>query len=119
MIMEKIIEAIGAHSDIDTRLMIEHVTGIDLHKKLIVPRLKIPVTPYLFRHLPNQRLVIYIDALDYEFSIYSSIEPTPDGYWSPCYMSETWKNKSGEYIILGTSLIDPFMFAGQPEIISA
>lgn len=116
--MEKIIETIGSHADIDTRLGIEHVTGINLHKKVVVPRLKIPVTPYLFRHLPDQRLVIYVDVLNYTFGVCNDIEPRPNGYWSPCYTIETWECRPGEYVTGGAPYLYQFQFAGQPEIIS-
>lgn len=117
--MENIIRNISAHADIDTRLMIEQTTGLNLHKKLYVPRIKIPVVPYLFRHLPDQRLVMYIDVLNYTFCTYSDIEPLPHGYWSPCYTLETWEIIPGDYVTMGGPVNYQFRFAGEPENISA
>jgi len=112
--MDKIIE----NSDIDTRLEIAKAAGINVWRKVKLPELNIPTSPYYFRYFSKDKILLHIDVEDYSFAIYKEIEPLGDGFWSPCYATETWKIKDDEYVVCGNHYSFPFMFAGGDQIIS-
>lgn len=112
--MDKIID----NSDIDTRLEIAKVTGMNVWRKVKLPELNIPTSPYYFRYFSKDKILMYIDAADYTFAVYKDIEPLDDGYWSPCYTTETWQVDEHSYAICGNEIKTPFMFAGGDQIIS-
>lgn len=78
-----------------------------------------PIPPISFRYWPEKRIVIYTNFHpdSYEFIVYRDIFLMEGDLWSPCQVSETWKNDRGDYVFCFTYFDRPFHFAGIPDVV--